>query len=87
MSGTLSAVSGDAMTILRDALAFSEDDRAGLAAELLASLPPPPGILEIDSEEFLREIERRARSVESGEAQLDDWDTVENRIRSKLAGE
>jgi len=80
-------MSGDAMTVLREALALSEDDRAGLAAELLASLPPPPGILEVDSDEWLGEIERRARSVASGDAQLEDWETVENRIRAKLAGE
>ena len=44
----------------------------------------PEGGLEIDSEEWLREIERRARSVVSGETELEDWDTVETRIRAKL---
>jgi hypothetical protein len=32
-----------------------------LADELLASLPAPDGGLEVDSEEGLREVERRAR--------------------------
>lgn len=63
----------DAVTVLRDALALSEGDRAGIAAELLASLPGPEGGLEIDSDEWLREIERRARGVVSGETQLEDW--------------
>lgn len=78
-------MSSDAMTILRDALALSDGDRADLAAELLASLPAPEGGLEIDSEEWLREIERRARSLESGEAQLESWDVVEQRIRAKFS--
>lgn len=78
-------MTGDAMTVLRDALALSEGDRADLAAELLASLPAPDGGLEVDSDEWLREIERRARSVVSGETELEDWDTVEERIRAKLA--
>lgn len=59
----------DAVTILRDALALSEGDRADLAAELLASLPGPEGGLEIDSQDWLREIERRARSVLAGETE------------------
>ena len=58
-------------------MALPESDRADIAAELLASLPHPEGGLEIDSEEWLREIERRARSVVSGETELEDWDTVE----------
>lgn len=78
-------MTSDALTILRDALALSEGDRADLAAELLASLPVSEGGLEIDSDEWLREVERRARSVESGETLLENWDTVEARIRAKLS--
>lgn len=47
-------MSGGAMTILRGALALSYGDRADLAAELLATLPAPGRVVEIDSEEFLR---------------------------------
>jgi len=54
----------DAVTVLREALALPESDRADIAAELLASLPPPPGTLEVDSAEWALEIERRARRVQ-----------------------
>ncbi len=79
-------MTSDALTILRDALALSEGDRADLAAELLASLPAPSGAVEVDSDEWLAEIASRARSVASGEAQVEEWDTVETRIRAKLSG-
>jgi hypothetical protein len=64
---------------------LAEGDRADLAAELLASLAVPDGGLEVGADEWLREMERRARSVVSGETELEDWDTVEKRIRAKLA--
>lgn len=77
----------DAVAVLREALALSEGDRADIAAELLASLPAPDGGLEIDSDEWLREIESRARRVLAGETALENWDTVEQRILGKLSGE
>ena len=79
-------MTSEAATVLRDALALSEGDRADLAAALLASLPVPEGGLEVDSDEWMREIERRARSLASGETQLEDWEIVEQRIRAKLSG-
>lgn len=80
-------MANDAVAVLREALALPERDRADIAAELLASLPGPEGGLEIDSDEWLREIEDRARRVLSGETQLEDWDTVEQRILGKLSSE
>jgi hypothetical protein len=77
-------MTSDAVTVLRDALALPETDRASIAAELLASLPEPEGGLTIDSDEWLREIEHRARDVLSGETVHEDWDTVERRILGKL---
>jgi hypothetical protein len=75
----------DAATVLRKALALSEGDRASIAAELLASLPGPEGIAAIDSEEWVREIENRARRVRSGATIPEDWDAVEQRILDKLS--
>jgi Putative addiction module component len=74
-----------AVTVLREALALSEGDRASIAAELLASLPEPEGSVAIDSDEWVREIENRARGVRSGETVFEDWDTVEQRILGKLS--
>jgi hypothetical protein len=70
----------DAGTVLRDALALPDNDRANLAAELLTSRPGTEGGLEIDSEEWVREMEHRARGVLFGETQTEDWDVVEKRI-------
>ncbi|HEU5001768.1 MAG TPA: hypothetical protein VFW71_03190 [Actinomycetota bacterium] len=75
----------DAATVLQEALALSDRDRAGIAAELLASLPGPKGGLEVDSDEWLREIEGRARSARSGDTIPEDWATVEHLILRKLS--
>jgi hypothetical protein len=80
-------VASDATALLREALALSESDRAGIAAELLASLSGPESALEVDSVEWLREIEERAAGVLSGETPLEDWDTVEQRILGKFSSE
>ena len=80
-------MASDATTVLREALALPERDRAGIAAELLASLHGPDGNLEIDSDEWVREIDRRARSVLADESPLEDWDTVEKRILDKLSSD
>lgn len=72
------------MSVLRDALALPDSDRATIAAELLASLPEPEGV-PIDSREWVHEIEHRAQGVLSGETVTEDWDTVEQRILGKLS--
>ena len=79
-------MTSDAVTVLREALALPDSDRADLAAELLASLPEPPDTLDVDSDEWAQEIERRARGVLSGETVTEDWDAVEERILGKLSG-
>ena len=55
--------------LLRDALALPAEERADVAAELLASLeePTPAGETEVQAA-WAREIERRARRVLSGES-------------------
>ncbi len=52
--------------VFEEALALSEKDRLRLAAELLAS-SPPPGVLSAGSPELARTIERRIESVRRGE--------------------
>ena len=78
-------MTSDAETVLREALALPDSDRADLAAELLASLPEPPDILDVDPDEWAREVERRARGVMLGDAATEDWDAVEQRILGKLS--
>lgn len=83
--GYADAMTSDAVTVLREALALPDSDRADLAAELLASLPEPADTLAVDSDEWAQEIERRARGVLSGETVTEDWDAVEERILGKLS--
>lgn len=83
---SLRFVSGDVTTVLQDALNLPDADRATVAAELLASLPAPVGSDAIASEEWLNELEQRARDALTGIVTLEDWDAVEKRILDKLPG-
>lgn len=66
-----------AQAVLRDALNLPIDERADLAAELLASLDgegaEDPAAVE---EAWAKEIERRARRVMSGESPGIPWEEV-----------
>ena len=67
---------------LRDeALALSERERADLAADLLSSLPSPPQ--DRDGEEWIAEIERRARAALAGEAGV-SWDEARSAAERRL---
>ncbi len=76
----------DARTLLTEALELTADDRAELAAELLASLDEPTS----DSQEeidrlWAAEIARRSNRVLSGESRGEPWDEARRRIESDLA--
>jgi len=78
-------VTSETETILRDALALRNEDRADLAAQLLASLDPPA----VDDPATIGaiwslELERRAGQVLSGEAAIEDWATVRDRVADRL---
>lgn len=78
-------MSTNAETLLRQALDLGPDERADLAAELLASLEPA------DDPETVRtlwaqELEKRARRALSGESPGEDWAVVRQRIADELAG-
>lgn len=77
-----------AQELLRDALALPADERADVAAELLASLDEPAP-MEATAVEAMwaREIERRARRVLAGESAGEPWDDVRKRVVRRLAGE
>lgn len=62
-------------TVLADALLLSEDDRAVVAAELLASLHPV-GVPFDDDRGWQAEIERRAERVRRGESDGLDFEDV-----------
>ena len=71
----------------QQALALTDDERADLAAELLASLEEQTD----DDAEVVRvawaeEIERRARMVIAGDSPTEPWETVRQGIVDELAG-
>jgi hypothetical protein len=77
----------DAETVLQEALALPDQDRADVAARLLASLEP------LDDEDAAsvraawgHELGRRARRALSGEDVGEDWATVRRRLADELAG-
>jgi len=73
-----------AEVVLADALRLGEDERAELAAEILASLDGPA---DPDADEaWAEEIRRRIASIESGAAKLEPWDEVKRRIEKGILG-
>ena len=74
-----------AQELLREALSLPIDERADVAAELLASLD------DVGSEDVARveaawaaEIERRARRVMAGESAGISWEDVRRRAEAEL---
>ena len=75
-----------AQQLLREALALPVEERADVAAELLASLDEP-GTMDPAAVEaaWAREIERRARRVMAGESLGEPWEDVRARVARRLA--
>jgi hypothetical protein len=80
-------MTAQAEALLREALALPDEDRADVAAELLASLDAPaaddPGTVQTL---WSQELERRARRALSGENIGEDWAIVRQRLADELAG-
>jgi putative addiction module component (TIGR02574 family) len=71
-----------AKDLRREVLNLPREERAGLARELIESLDAGP---DDDAEQaWLDEAERRATEVTSGQAELEDWADVRERIAKKL---
>lgn len=68
--------------ILSEALELSSEERASLAAELMASLDNRED--EASARAWLEEMERRARAALSGEDAGEDWTEVITTIRDEL---
>jgi len=62
------------------------DERADVAAELVASLDDPPteNAAAVEAA-WAKEIERRARRALAGESSGEPWEDVRNRIAHSLA--
>jgi putative addiction module component (TIGR02574 family) len=71
-------------TVLREALALPADERAQVAADLLASLDEEREGTEEVTPSWAAEIERRARQALDGQSSGEDWDTARDRIAGQL---
>lgn len=76
-----------AQQLLREALTLPVDERADVAAELLASLDESSTMDAAAVETaWAREIERRARRVMAGQSPGEPWEDVRARVGRRLAG-
>jgi hypothetical protein len=72
----------DPARVLEEALALEPADRSRVAVELLESLEAPPAI---DADRlWAEEIRRRLDEIESGTAELEDWETVRAQVHAVL---
>jgi len=74
-------MSTTAEEVLKEALQLSENERARVAAELLASLEPD--IETRDGEAWIAEVERRAQAAVAGVPGL-SWDETRARVEERI---
>jgi putative addiction module component (TIGR02574 family) len=76
----------NAEAVLREPLTLPSQERAKVAAELLASLEETPmADAEAVREAWAEELEHRARRAASGEDAGEPWEALRDRLRAKLA--
>lgn len=74
-----------AQELLTAALDLSVEDRADLAAQLLASLETPGDAAATAERLWAEEIDRRTRDFLAGETPGEDWSVVRDRIAREFA--
>lgn len=74
----------NASTVLREALALPADERAQVAADLIASLDEEGDDAEAVATAWAQELERRARQVLRDPSSGEDWDATRERIAGRL---
>ena len=70
--------------LIREALALPVDERADVAAQLLASLDKEDVATEDIQAAWAEEIEKRARRVLSGQSEGIPWEEVRRRAEAEL---
>jgi putative addiction module component (TIGR02574 family) len=76
-------MSGAVKQILEAALKLPPDEREQLVDELAASLHSGFATKEIEAS-WVAELERRAAEIDSGKAELRDWDEVRDELLAEL---
>jgi hypothetical protein len=71
-----------ARALVAQALRLSESQRVRVAAELLESVEGPPD--DVDDDEWLAEINRRADGVRRGESVGERWSAVRDELLPEL---
>jgi len=84
---TLSLMGVTAADLLEQVMALPDGERNDFVAKLISRYPAPEDVPEVDSPEWVAEIERRARRALAGESTADDWEVAEERILARLADE
>ena len=79
---TIPRMTKAAKAVLADALRLGENERAELAAEVLASLDGP-GDPDAESA-WEAEIRRRIDAIDAGTMELEPWDAVRRRIEKEI---
>jgi len=79
--GYLGSMSEPAKKLLVQAMQLSTDDRAALAAELLASLDGDPEA-HVEAA-WAAEIESRVKRVTAGDGKFEDWGEIREQLRPK----
>jgi putative addiction module component (TIGR02574 family) len=74
-----------AQALLREALTLPPDERADVAAELLASLDDSTEDPVRVQAAWAKEIERRGRRALAGESSGEPWEDVRDRVARHLA--
>ncbi len=77
-------MTGSAQKLLRDALNLPLEDRAAVAAELLASLDGPAESATDVEAAWATEIEKRAQGVLTGRVSGKTWSEVHDAIETSL---
>ena len=81
---TMKGMASAADRLLDEALKLAPDERARIVAELLATLEPDLPSQRRSDEEWVREIERRARAAASGSPGV-AWPDARDQIRNRLS--
>lgn len=76
-------MTAQAEELLRRVLELPADERADVAAELLASLDDSPADTNVEAE-WAAEIERRARRVLAGQSKSAPWPEVRRELEGNL---